>query len=117
MNIFWERGQHRRIERARDEAEQARLDVRELQYEVERLAERADKALLVAETLWTVLVDKVGISEAELLARFEELDLKGDKDGAAAPEPARCPSCDRVLSKRRANCIYCGQEVERGLFD
>lgn len=81
-------------------------DVSQLQAQVERL-------LMVTEALWTILKEKNGLEDQELLRQMVQIDLRdGRMDGkvaAAPPEP--CPKCQRIVAKNSVRCMYCGEPL------
>ena len=71
------------------------------------LERRLEKLSLVCQALWTLVRDRTGITEGDLLRRVQELDLSdGRLDGRIA-EAAVCAACGRTSSKRHARCLYC----------
>lgn len=85
--------------------------------ELEELRARLDRMALFTEALWQILTQRVGIEEAELLEAVRALDLSDGKlDGKVKPTAVTCPSCERVIAKRRHQCIYCGTEIARAPF-
>lgn len=101
---------------ARD-AVQASAQARRSQSAVEHLEARLERLALVTEALWTILRERVGISDLDLLDRIREVDLSdGALDGKVRHGVLDCPECGRVLSKRNARCLYCGVEVDRPPF-
>ncbi len=96
----------------------ARLTAEEAQREVVRLQARCDKALLVCEALWTMLRDKLGLTEQELLERVKQIDLTdGALDGRVRKPPVACTQCGRETPTRIAHCIYCGAAVKSDPFN
>jgi hypothetical protein len=100
--------------RAGDAARQAR----EAQSQAAEVEAKCDRALLVCEALWTILRDKFGVSEEELVQRVNDIDLTdGRLDGKVRkPKAHSCPSCGRTIAKRFPKCIYCGQPVVHDPF-
>jgi ribosomal protein S27AE len=85
-------------------ADDARSRVRE--YE-----SRLDRLTLVCAAMWSLLQEKTGLTEAELLKKVEEIDLSdGVKDGKVRKQAMQCPRCQRTMSSRHARCLYCGAE-------
>lgn len=117
MDFFWELRQapgiaqaQRDADRAGDRATEAGLRLREVEL-------RANKALLACEAIWTLLRDKVGLSESELLDRIRELDLTDGKlDGRARRTLTTCPQCNRDTTQRFSRCVYCGADVPASPF-
>ena len=81
------------------------------------LEARLDRLALIAEALWTLLRERVGLTDGELMDRIREVDLSdGVLDGKVRRGTSECPACQRVLSRRHDRCIYCGAEVARPPF-
>jgi hypothetical protein len=81
-----------------------------------RLAElesRVDRLSLVNLALWTLLQERVGLTEDELMAKVQELDLRDGKlDGRMQSAITECPECSRPLSQRHRKCLYCDYKLE-----
>ncbi|MCC6144405.1 MAG: hypothetical protein IT368_11425 [Candidatus Hydrogenedentes bacterium] len=91
-------------------AQDARSEVRDLRYQVERLA-------LLNQALWELLRARLNLSDAELEAMAQQVDLRdGVADGKMTQQPVRCPTCARVSNSRHAKCLYCGQLFEKPIF-
>ena len=83
-------------------ADVARVDVKLLQ-------DRLDKLTLVCMAMWELLRDRAQLSEAELMEKVKEIDLRdGVPDGKVTEKVAQCPKCNRVMSPRHKRCMYCG---------
>jgi hypothetical protein len=84
---------------------------------VHTLEARLERLALITEALWTLLRERVGMTDEQLLERIREVDLSdGVLDGKVRRGTSECPACQRVLSKRHSHCLYCGAEVEREPF-
>jgi hypothetical protein len=95
-------------------ASDAEADAARARYRVEALEERLDRLTLVAEALWGLLRERLGIEEEELVERMKAVDLSdGVTDGRFKRPAAPCPSCARMVSARHARCIYCGAAMPR----
>lgn len=81
-------------------------EIAQLQGEVERL-------LLITEALWKILKEKADLTDDDLVKTISSIDLEdGIADFRKKPTaPRKCPKCDRVLAKRRAQCMVCGHPV------
>ena len=89
---------------------------RKTQREVQFLEDRFERLSLVCMAMWSLLQDKTGVTEAELLDRVKTLDLMdGRLDGKATKVGVvKCSKCDRPMSERHLRCIYCGAEKPAG---
>src|SRR4029453_17557864 len=84
---------------------------------VRLLEDRLEKSLMACEALWTLVRDKLGATEQDLLERINEIDLMdGLQDGKAKTKPLECPHCGRVVSRRHQKCLYCGASFEAEPF-
>lgn len=81
--------------------------------EVARLRAQVERLLIITEALWTILKDKTGLDEQELLRQMVQIDLRDGKlDGrVAATPPEPCPKCGRVVSNGALRCMYCGEPL------
>ena len=78
---------------------------------------RLDSALLVCEAMWTLLRDKVGVTDEDLIKRINDLDLSDGKlDGKVRKPPVSCPKCQRTIARRMPKCMYCGQPIMHDPF-
>ncbi len=77
------------------------------------LDDKIDTLALVCRAMWALLQEKCGVTEKELLARMEQLDLEdGKRDRKRRVAAKKCPRCGRALNARHAACLYCGAPVE-----
>ena len=73
---------------------------------------RLDRALLTMHAMWTLLHDRLGVTDEELAQRVVDLDLSdGILDGKVRRPPLECGSCHRTIPSRFPRCLYCGAEV------
>ena len=73
---------------------------------------RLEQLTLVCHAMWTLLQERTGMSEEELLERVTELDLKdGVRDGQYVRPPVMCP-CGAKVSRKFQCCIFCGRPVD-----
>ncbi|MBN1943773.1 MAG: hypothetical protein JW849_10815 [Phycisphaerae bacterium] len=98
--------------RSRDRSEKAQRDY-------DYLEERLDKLLLICSALWELLRDRTELTEDDLIAKVQEVDLRdGRADGKISKTVKKCPKCGRTMSSRHRQCLYCGAEdLASGAFD
>jgi hypothetical protein len=84
--------------------------------QVRNLEDRVDRLTLVCSALWSLLRERNGLTEEELMERVKEIDLAdGRLDGKAPRQPpATCGACGRTFAARHARCLWCGAERAQG---
>jgi hypothetical protein len=93
-------GRISRVENARSDAENS----------AGNLQRQIDKLQLANMAMWSLLQDKLGLTDAQLSDRIREIDLRdGALDGRAGSQGRQCPSCRRTMSVRHSKCLYCGE--------
>lgn len=97
---------------ARTEAGQSNRKAQDALDRVERLS-------LVCMAMWSLVQERTDLTEDDLLARVELLDLlDGEADGKSTARVQPCSKCDRPVGKRHKRCIYCGTPRPDGsVFD
>lgn len=83
------------------------------------LEDRLERLSLVCMAMWSLLQDKTGVTEKDLLERVRTLDLMdGVADSKATRSVAKCEKCRRTMSNRHRRCLYCGHEkLAQSAFD
>jgi hypothetical protein len=117
MNFLWDLYQQGQINELRASSEATRAqENRQVSTEVKRLHDRIDTLTLTNLALWTLLREKLGMSDEELEARIRQLDLAdGNLDGkVSATRVWNCEGCKRANSTRHLQCLYCGAEKKGG---
>lgn len=117
MNLFWELRQQLQINQAQHVAADARSSAERARHEIARLRQQCEASLLICETLWTLLRDKLDLTDDEFLERLTQIDMTDGKlDRQVRHPPADCPACQRTNPRRLARCMYCGEELQRDPF-
>jgi hypothetical protein len=84
--------------------------IRELQHQVQRLS-------LLNQALWELLQERTGLTDRDLEAKAEEVDLRdGKPDGKISEVAVRCPTCQRVCNSKHEKCLYCGTLFQKPIF-
>jgi hypothetical protein len=111
LEFLWEFEQHRRIAENEGLASRADHNAREARYKTTSHEGRLDTMTLAVMAMWSILQDRLGVTEDQLVKRMQELDLSDGKlDGKVAQPASTCVSCSRVMNARYKRCIYCGGE-------
>lgn len=111
LEFLWEMEQQRRIAEADTQASRAARDASDARRASNVNEARLDTMALTIMAMWSILQDRFGVNEADLVKRMQEIDLRDGKlDGKVAPTSSSCGKCSRVMSSRYKRCIYCGGE-------
>jgi hypothetical protein len=89
----------------RNKLDEARAEVRALQDVVADLQRRLEKQAVLVRALFALLSARHGLTEAELVERFHEVEAARAGGGVLA---RKCPECRRSVNQRTNRCIYCG---------
>ena len=104
--------QQRKIADAANTAGQANRKAESTTDRVRQLESRCDKTLLVCEALWSLLRERVDLTDEELAERIVELDMKDGKlDGKSTRPPTKCGKCQRISARRFTQCLWCGADM------
>ena len=81
--------------------------------------DRFDQLTLICMAVWSLLEEKIGLTEEDLAARVKEIDLAdGKQDGKIRRTIKKCVKCGRTMSPRHNRCLYCGGvDLSQGPFD
>ena len=118
FGLLWEFYQSRKMRdvqtEARErgyEARQRRLDTK---IEVKDVQRKIDKLELINLSIWTMLKEKLDLTEEDLLQKVQEIDLMdGAEDEKITKVKVRsCPNCKRKSNTRHLKCLYCGYDFE-----
>jgi hypothetical protein len=82
--------------------------------ELQNMRRELERSALAWEALWTLMRDKLGVTQEELQARIDEIDLSdGELDGRVRRAVVPCPNCERPVNRRLRKCMYCQAPVPR----
>lgn len=99
---------------AQSAAATAARAAREAQTRLDGMQRDIHRLLLVTEALWTLLKQRHGYSDEDLLQALNYVDMQ---DGALDGRPAKlaprpCPQCGRNVAAHDAICMYCGRAMQ-----
>jgi len=113
LGIFWELRQQHLIRNASAEAGLAAARSARTSLRLEDLADKLDRLTLICMGMWTLIQEKTGLTEEQLIERVQELDLMdGADDDKLTPPVQSCPRCRRPMSLEHKRCLYCGQQTQ-----
>ncbi len=99
------------------EVARAASDARGAKSDAAATSARVDRALLACEAMWSLMREKLELTDEDLICRMNEIDLgDGKLDGKVQKVAFACPSCGRTISRRLPKCMYCGQAIMHDPF-
>lgn len=73
---------------------------------------RLDRVLLTMEAMWTLLRERLHVTDEQLAQRIVEVDESdGLLDGRVRHPAKSCPHCKKTIPGRFPRCLYCGEAV------
>ena len=113
IDLFWNLRQQRQIGEATVQATRASSDSQVHESALADLNRRFDHLALITQALAELLSERAKVSQADLAAKIDEIDMRdGVRDGRAAPAPRSCPKCGRAIAGHRTTCLYCGATLD-----
>lgn len=92
-------------------------DARRARQIVDDMELRMERAMLANEAMWSLVREKLGLTDVDLAQRINEIDLTdGNLDGKVRKSAVSCPKCQRAIARRFNKCMYCGQMVVQDPF-
>ena len=121
FDLLWNLHQQRRIAGLESQVSHAG---RKAERGVEELEQRVETLILANMAMWSILKDRLGVTDEQLAQRVKEIDLMDGKldgragGGAAGANAAtgnviRCSACQRAMPARHKVCMYCGGQPDR----
>jgi hypothetical protein len=112
VDLFWNLRQQQQIGEANAKAALARSDVQTQDSAVADLNRRFERLALVTQALAELLSERAKVSQADLAAKIDEIDMRdGVRDGRVAATRS-CPKCGRAIAGHRTTCLYCGATLD-----
>ena len=110
---------HRRAGEAEAAARRSEYTAAEAEREVRALTERLDKLILINMSMWSLLQERTGVTEEQLMERVQEIDMRdGVLDGKITRMLQKCTQCGRTTSRRHRRCLFCGgTDLKETAFD
>jgi hypothetical protein len=104
---------------AQVDAQHARDVARESAMSSDKTRKNTERLYLVVQAMWELLKDKAGLTDADLDAKVQEIDMRdGRLDGQDSTQtaPLACRQCGRTILSGQAQCSWCGTQAEGGPF-
>lgn len=94
---------------ARDASQRRSRSALTAKRDVRYLEGRLDRLTLVNTAMWSLMQEKLGLTEEELINRMVEIDISdGVPDGKITTGVRKCSKCGRTLAAKHRKCLYCG---------
>lgn len=104
--LFWELHQNRRIADAEVGVSRTAADAANTTEKLRRLEKRVDSLVLLNRAMWSILEEKTGMTEADLMDHLEvQMEIVASTQRAT---DRACTQCGRTLKPRQERCLYCG---------
>ncbi len=112
--MLWEMYQQRGIHAAKSSASRAESKAQNVGRTIQLLEGKVDALALTCQAMWELLRDRSKLTEDDLIAKVNEIDLRdGREDEKMSTGGVPCSNCGRIVSKRHERCIYCGEDVDK----
>jgi hypothetical protein len=109
MNIIFDLCQQSCPDQAQKKPVSAKDELAQMRSKVDDLQCQVDSLTLAAQALWELLRSEAKLTDAELVEKMQEVDLRdGEADGRITSSLVICPSCARRSRSARRRCVYCG---------
>ena len=105
---------------AQVEAQLARNAARESSKASDKARRNLEQLYMVVHAMWELLSERVGLTDADLEAKIQEIDLRdGRLDGQDATETTTqtCQKCSRPVAPGQHHCPWCGEPMDNGAFN
>lgn len=112
MSIFWNLSQEHRLNRGAGETARAESRASQAIDQMVSVEMKLNTITLACQAMWELLQESQGLTNEQLQQKMEEVDLRDGKlDGRISPVVETCTQCGRKTSRRRSNCLYCGEPL------
>ena len=114
LEFIWNIHQEKRLQEVKSTARHSQDELSRYKQKIEELEFSLSRITLASQAMWEVLRARAGVTDTELLAKMNEIDLRdGVKDGRMTANVVTCPRCARKLNTKSARCIYCGTTMTK----
>lgn len=114
MGLIWDLWQQKQIGEAGAAAKNAARSAARASRDAEHIERRVERLALACQAMWELLSERTGVTEDELVAHMEEIDIRdGALDGKMRSQVMTCPTCKRRTNSRRTICMYCTHPIPR----
>ncbi|MEO2268521.1 zinc ribbon domain-containing protein [Pseudoalteromonas sp. YIC-656] len=105
-NLF----QDLRISKNSVQGDQSKVRTYQNEAHTQTLSEKIDQLYLMNLAALELLND-LGVSQSQIMAKIEEIDLRDGKLDDKVAQATHCSDCGHRISARRTHCFYCGSKI------
>ena len=114
MSFIFDAYNYGQVQEAKTDAIDAKVRADQAVDRLRDLETTVNRMTLACQAMWELLRERVGINEAELLAKMKEVDLRdGTLDGRMTPVIVNCPKCGKPSNTKHSQCMYCGAAIPK----
>ncbi len=114
IDVVWNLRQQRDISSAQSAAAQTKQDLGRTNHHIRDLEDSLAQITAASQALWELVQTRLGVTDAELLAKVDEIKQRGAGKTQSAPVAiANCVKCSRPVGANAARCLYCGTPVAK----
>ncbi len=120
IDLLWDIHQNAQISSLQNEITSKNNNNERLNQKLEGVVKQVRRLTLMNQALWELLQEKMGLTEAEFLAKITEVDGRdGQVDGKLTSARMTCPSCQRPqLGRKNDRCDFCQEPLPQAhVFD
>jgi hypothetical protein len=109
LGFMWDVYQQNQISESRTDLSRASARANAADEDIRSLRAQVDHLSMVNMALWSIVREKLALTDQDLAARVEEIDLSdGRLDGRIGVPTRECLKCGRTVASRHDRCLYCG---------
>lgn len=106
LDLIWDVWQWQRIREVEEKQRDAGGRVTDVQERLRGLDETVGRLMTTTAAMWSLVKEKTGATDEELLARVKKLEAE-QAEGRVA---VKCGKCGRTVPSGKKRCMYCGEE-------
>src|SRR5919107_1169435 len=107
LDLLFDLYQQGRINDVAQTAQESSRKATDFQSRVRELEDSVARLALINAAMWSLLKDRTGLTDAALVARIRDIDLRdGVEDGKITPNVQNCQKCGRTMAPRHKRCMY-----------
>ncbi len=116
--IFGKTGKRGKFSEAQSTAEKAYQEVEKAREDIRKLEDKIEHLVIICQALWSFIREKEQLSEKDLEEKIKSFQSVASDDETQNVNTKACVECGRTINRKQAKCIYCGAEQPlNSIFD